>query len=498
MTELMISNGNVVFQTEGRLLQELGERLVASPEVALVELVKNSYDADSASCDVSIIKLPIQTDTVSFGDEGVHTVEGDSELEDVLSIVDTGHGMTLDEFKARWMTIATSHKTMENISPRYGRRRTGQKGIGRFAVRFLGDHLTLTSIAEDKTLQKKTKVVAVFCWPNLDRETDIREAKIPYKVFEVDPSTPTGTELRIRKLKHPPSFITGSKFRADVLKIVSPLAGLESGRFSDRVEINHDKDPGFRTVLPSSIEAEADNLDIAKKVLDRCWARLTIDLSASKNQVTYKVTFNVIPGSTKLIVPLSSAISNGLVADLRFFPRRAGVFRDQGINGSAAWAWVRENVGVAIIDHGFRIKPYGFEDDDWLSVDADNAHSRRDWRSKIAVENFQIAPEIKPRPKENPALNIATNFQLIGAVFVESAPAALSASNKDLTPSMDREGFLSNEAFEQLVDIVRGGLEFLANEDKKLLLLEEERKAKEAAKSARADFRAAVQYIGHL
>ena len=42
-----LDQGKVAFQTEGRLLQELGERLVASPEVALVELIKNAYDADS-------------------------------------------------------------------------------------------------------------------------------------------------------------------------------------------------------------------------------------------------------------------------------------------------------------------------------------------------------------------------------------------------------------------------------------------------------------------
>lgn len=39
MNEPKISEGDVFFQTEGRLLQELGERLVASPEVALVELL---------------------------------------------------------------------------------------------------------------------------------------------------------------------------------------------------------------------------------------------------------------------------------------------------------------------------------------------------------------------------------------------------------------------------------------------------------------------------
>lgn len=490
-----ISEGFVSFQTEGRLLQELGERLVASPEVALVELIKNAYDADSANCEVSLKRgRPEDGGETAVEVEG-HEIEtsDDHESEIFLSVADAGHGMTLEEFKVRWMTIATSHKTIENISPVYGRRRTGQKGIGRFAVRFLGDQLVLSSVADDKVLNRRTRVVAKFDWPSLDRENNIGKAKIPYDVFEVDQSTPTGTQLRIRNLKHSPEFITGSDFRAQVLKIVSPLEGLERGRFESKVEADHQNDPGFRVLLPSYAEGNQDNLDLGKKVLDRCWAKLSIDLADGK--VTYKVKFNVVPGEAELTIPFQSNISKGCIADIRFFPRRGGVFRDQGINGTEAWKWVRNNVGVAVIDHGFRIKPYGFEDNDWLNLDYDIAHSRREWRSKIAGQYFPMSQEVKSRPKENPALNLATNFQLIGAVFVESASAVTSSSSKDLMPSMDREGFLDNDGFDELFEVVRGGLEFLANEDRKLLLREEERKAKEAAKQARADFRAAVEYI---
>src|ERR1017187_4502645 len=120
----LLDSGSVSFQAEGRLLQELGERLVAKPEVALVELVKNAYDADSPSCEV---RIP---------EDGKAVV-----------IADGGHGMTFDEFVGRWMRIATSSKAEERVSRTYGRRLTGAKGIGRFAVRFLGDHLTLITVA---------------------------------------------------------------------------------------------------------------------------------------------------------------------------------------------------------------------------------------------------------------------------------------------------------------------------------------------------------------
>ncbi len=54
MADKKLEDGHVQFQTEGRLLQELGERLVASPEVALVELVKNSFDADATTCEIRV------------------------------------------------------------------------------------------------------------------------------------------------------------------------------------------------------------------------------------------------------------------------------------------------------------------------------------------------------------------------------------------------------------------------------------------------------------
>src|ERR1035441_22488 len=102
----ILDEGTVTFKTEGRLLQELGERLVASPEVALVELIKNSYDADSASCEVKL------------------AADGKA-----LVISDSGHGMTFQEFVGRWMHIASPGKLQEQVSRAYGRRLTGAKGI---------------------------------------------------------------------------------------------------------------------------------------------------------------------------------------------------------------------------------------------------------------------------------------------------------------------------------------------------------------------------------
>jgi signal transduction histidine kinase len=126
-------------------------------------------------------------------------------------------------------------------------------------------------------------------------------------------------------------------------------------------------------------------------------------------------------------------------------------------------------------------------------LDGDNAHNERNWRSTISKRRFSIPEEVRLRG-ENPMLNLPSNFQLVGAVFVEST-ATGARTDRDLVTSMDREGFLSNEAFQQLVDIVRGGVEFLALQDRIRKQREAEERAKEAARQTRADLRAAVEYI---
>lgn len=461
-----IGHGQVVFETEGRLLQELGERLVASAEVALVELVKNAYDADARTCEVSIEK-------------------------GAIGIKDDGHGMTFEQFESRWMRIATSHKLEETMSPSFGRRRTGQKGIGRFAVRFLGARVRLTTVAWDSTRKMKTQLEADFDWRAIDAAPNLRSAKVPYRLFAVDQDYPMGTTLRVEALKQDPQFLAAKSFRTMVLKIVSPFESLNRGRFK-QAETASKRDPGFKVLLPGIGEPDAE-IDLAKQVFERAWADLSIDLTG--RAVVFQVRLAESGKTEKLKVLIQSKISSGCFADVRFFPKRAGVFSGAPFDGREAWTWVRQNSGIAVVDHGFRIKPYGFENNDWLLLDNDTVHNKRDWRSKIATKNFPIPDEWRGRPGDNPALNLPNNFQLVGAVFLESAPPSLSAQGGDLTPAMDREGYLENEAYEQLVEVVRAGIEFLAWIDKRDILERQEAKAKEAAKHARADFKAAIKWI---
>ena len=133
-----IKEGKLPFSIESRLLRELGERLVRQPEVALLELVTNAYDADAVRCEIRI--------------------DGN----DAIEVADDGVGMTLADFTSGWMRIGTSSKGKRSESPKFGRPITGEKGIGRFAARFLGERLDLVSTAFDKERKANTRLEASF------------------------------------------------------------------------------------------------------------------------------------------------------------------------------------------------------------------------------------------------------------------------------------------------------------------------------------------------
>jgi HSP90 family molecular chaperone len=129
----------LTFTVDSALLSELGEKLVETAHIALVELVKNAYDADATLVTVRIVPDPPDGPQVH--------------------VVDNGLGMAFRDVENYWMRIATTHKLADQVSPRYGRPRTGSKGIGRFSCRRLGTRLKLlTTAALDDSCFEQTEI----------------------------------------------------------------------------------------------------------------------------------------------------------------------------------------------------------------------------------------------------------------------------------------------------------------------------------------------------
>ncbi len=453
------------FQTRGRLLQELGERLVARADVALTELIKNAYDADADECTVRLVA-------------------------NTLIVKDTGHGMTESEFLEKWMEIATPDKLRNRQSRFFKRSVTGSKGIGRFAVRFLGEKLKLETIAQSGS-RRKSRLSITFDWPNIDKQKQLHAVKIPYKVERVADDVPTGTTLTITRLRNPSEIQITKELRTDLLSIAHPYAGLENGGFSRTGQ--SDDDPGFRISLPD--EGADEDVDLSKEILDSAFARLTI---TRRKTLTHFVIYNK-QGKELLSrkIPSKSRLGKGFFADIRYFPQQRGMFVGTKVDGRVARGWIhdKKNNGIGIVDHGFRVRPYGYGEDDWLQLSYDAGHRRREWRSSIMEQQFAMPRAASSDSKLNPMLYLPGFHQLVGAVFVESISVDKSTSPDDLTPSMDREGFVDNDAFKELRDLVRTGLEMLAYVDHREKRKLEKKKRKAEATALREDLHSAVEFI---
>ncbi|EGR0262472.1 histidine kinase [Vibrio cholerae] len=117
------------FQTRARTIDHLGREQIADIPTAISELWKNAYDAYAKNVSLNIF---------------------DGELP-VATLVDDGHGMTIDDVNNKWLTVGTDSKvTASQISEsdRNGldiRVRQGQKGIGRLSCAALGSLTLLIS-----------------------------------------------------------------------------------------------------------------------------------------------------------------------------------------------------------------------------------------------------------------------------------------------------------------------------------------------------------------
>ncbi len=169
----------IPFKVSARTARLIGRENIATSKGAIIELVKNAYDADS---NVAIVFFDNKFSTFSNDIteehfeglvrkgidkkllEDIYMFDNESyivntELDEenlfilkkalsklsVLYIIDSGEGMTQNVIRDHWMTIGTDNKS-NNVFTKTGRVKAGAKGIGRFALDKLGSKCEMTTI----------------------------------------------------------------------------------------------------------------------------------------------------------------------------------------------------------------------------------------------------------------------------------------------------------------------------------------------------------------
>jgi hypothetical protein len=172
MSEEKIRDGYFKIRPAGRHIITIGRDLIKDKYAAIVELVKNAYDADSPVCLISL--LPFNKD----GKKGIRVI-----------IKDDGHGMTYETVVEKWMVPSTNDKLNRVISPG-GRRMQGKKGIGRYSASIIGDDLVLQTIDNAGDL-----TTLYLIWEHFEKAKYLADVDVLIENFSTDRKS--GTEIII-------------------------------------------------------------------------------------------------------------------------------------------------------------------------------------------------------------------------------------------------------------------------------------------------------------
>jgi signal transduction histidine kinase len=193
---------NIPFKMHPRVFAALGADLVTNDVVALIELVKNSYDAFASNV------------LVKFGE---HPKRGQ-----YIEIKDDGYGMSKEVVEDVWCTVATPYRVTNTTSTSNGkvRRVSGEKGLGRLSVARLGGELSMLTKAKDGVcLQVRVS------WDDISNCSEINHCFVKLREYTGEqPFKTSGTILRIYKLKSIWNENTISDLEDNLARLLSPFS----------------------------------------------------------------------------------------------------------------------------------------------------------------------------------------------------------------------------------------------------------------------------------
>ena len=397
-----------------RLLTMLGDQLIKNERIALVELIKNGYDADADRVEVRFENFNL-----------------DMKKNDRSRIVvqDDGTGMTFETVRNQWMNPAGPQK---HLQKRRGEGRTnckkrviqGEKGIGRFAVLKLGRVIKVTT----RTSDEEFEIVLNFDFARFDDDFvsengQMRDIFLDEIKIDCSQSAPTimpgaghGTVIEIQNLKGAWDDDIVKKLCRDVSNLTDPVSRITGHKAPGRFEIAIFCNGERRSV-------EAQQTETLKALIeDKPVLNIQGCFVSKRNAFSFETQ------AGKEEVSLNDPKIMGLWVWRQRFRRPGadaqidqeygcGDFRfhfyifdfSRGISGKHA---LRQPEKDLLKDHRIylyrdemRVYPYGDPDDDWLSIDV----TRGTGRAGDFFSNDQIIGWIDITQKGNPELRDKTN-----------------------------------------------------------------------------------------
>lgn len=405
MTFTPIQKNTSILRPRARIIKTIGEELISDDKVALLELVKNSYDADA-----SII-------TIKFSGRVVIEKDGRNELKKIIkegasiTIYDDGCGMSLDIIKKAWMEPATISKKLVKKSSAKGRRYTGEKGIGRFASAKLSNDLKIISKAEDDN-----EVVVDFNWRDFDNnDLYLDEVKCIWEVREPEEfrDSAHGTKLILTNLHSDWDEEKIRQFRIALQRLINPVSPVLD--FLIELDLPKEFDSYSGTIEPPE-SLKRPNYSI-NGTIDK-YGIPSVTFVSKKNGESKLSDFNLLRKD-------ESFLTGSFDFDFRVWDLDTESIDELAKETDTKRKYIRdalrEIAGISIYRDSFRVLPYGDPKFDWARLDI--------------------------RRVNNPTLRISNN-QIIGFISIELD------KNPEFKDQSNREGLVESDAFNQLKDFI--------------------------------------------
>jgi signal transduction histidine kinase len=401
-----VAKGTLKFKPSARLQFILAEELVSDPNVAVLEFVKNAYDADATDV---LIDFELTRDRASSR----------------ILIADDGTGMNREEFERNWMHPGYSAKVNAGTTPR-SRVPVGEKGLGRMAAGRLGE--TLDVYTRDGP--NEPWLHTHFRWSDFDDMTrDIGQVLIRWD-DETDPPAENlgrGTIIEIKGLKMkwdarvPGRRVKGrsttrlGRLRQDLELLLLPLT---VGGQEFEVRLEHDSE------LPEDVagKVEPPTMQLLDYLYEfevkrgrQGWKlRRAVHRSAEIARITgekVKTVETVLQDELADEVDLDA--SGPFTGSFYYAPHSGKQLKSLGAP-----------TGVRIYRDDARIDPYGDFEDDWLGAST---------RKAVRQGHAPIQPN-----------------SLYGVVKISKE------HNPSLNPLANREGLIENDALAAFLTVCRG------------------------------------------
>ncbi|WP_188188492.1 sensor histidine kinase [Nonomuraea sp. SYSU D8015] len=385
------------------ILRRLGEELVPHPDLGIIELVRNSYDADATKCVIELINVETPGGTIK--------------------VSDVGDGMTPREIHDGFLLLGRSGKVDSEYTPG-GRRKVGEKGLGRLAALRLGRQVELRTRPRS---EPGVEYQLVINWDLFESAVAVED--IDLTIIRAGTTEPPGTTIEI-------SNVATEFTNNDVERLARSLVML-TGPFPN-------SNTGFKAELRSPEFSAMEKLvghgffEICDFVLR---ARLNVDgaivaslvdrhgkvLAEAETDKVIRHSPDYRAGATPQFMSPPAAQLELWMFNLNTVSYGPDGHRIPGLQKTVS-NWLKQFGGLHLYHRGLRVHPYGDPGNDWVAMNA------------LRTSN----PELRP----------ATNTS-VGRVI-------LGDGENRLVPKTDRSGYVENLSFRELREFIRAVLEWAA------------------------------------